>query len=216
MTTSAGGSSAPISTPARIFDVFLQAYAISVVAVLAGKGRVVRRDAHAIRAVTRETGFCGLRALVCGHRLAGEFRHGAKSLLRTQPLQELDPQLLAIQITAEVQQVGLDGRSETIEGWTGPDVDGSQEYGVSNFGLPRIYTSAGKLAIVHAVFSIALRADQVVSGFAVNFLAFGITGYVFVAHYGDQGTPGDVPRDARVARGPVLDRARQRGVHAAQ
>src|ERR671915_212684 len=31
-------------------------------------------------------------------------------------------------------------------------------------------------------------------GFAVNFLALGITGYVFIAHYGDQGTPGDVPR----------------------
>jgi ABC-type uncharacterized transport system permease subunit len=54
--------------------------------------------------------------------------------------------------------------------------------------------AGGVLAVVHAVFSIALRADQVVSGFAVNFLALGITGYVFVAHYGDQGTPGDVPR----------------------
>jgi general nucleoside transport system permease protein len=54
--------------------------------------------------------------------------------------------------------------------------------------------AGGVLAIVHAVFSIALRADQVVSGFAVNFLSFGITGYIFVAHYGDQGTPGDVPR----------------------
>jgi len=54
--------------------------------------------------------------------------------------------------------------------------------------------AGGALAVIHAVFSIALRADQVVSGFAVNFLAFGITGYVFVAHYGDQGTPGDVPR----------------------
>jgi general nucleoside transport system permease protein len=54
--------------------------------------------------------------------------------------------------------------------------------------------AGGVLAMVHAVFSIALRADQVVSGFAVNFLALGITGYVFIAHYGDQGTPGDVPR----------------------
>jgi general nucleoside transport system permease protein len=50
------------------------------------------------------------------------------------------------------------------------------------------------LALVHAVFSIHLRADQVVSGTAVNFLALGITGYVFIAHYGDQGTPGTVPR----------------------
>ena len=47
---------------------------------------------------------------------------------------------------------------------------------------------------MHAVFSISLRADQVVSGTGVNLLALGITGYVFIAHYGDQGTPGDVPR----------------------
>ena len=46
---------------------------------------------------------------------------------------------------------------------------------------------------IHAVFSIALRADQVVSGVAINFLAAGITGYLFIAHYGDQGTPGSVP-----------------------
>jgi general nucleoside transport system permease protein len=54
--------------------------------------------------------------------------------------------------------------------------------------------AGGVLALVHAFFSVTLRADQVVSGFAVNFLALGITGYVFIAHYGDQGTPGDVPR----------------------
>jgi general nucleoside transport system permease protein len=54
--------------------------------------------------------------------------------------------------------------------------------------------AGGVLALVHAFFSVQLRADQVVSGFAVNFLAIGITGYVFIAHYGDQGTPGDVPR----------------------
>ena len=54
--------------------------------------------------------------------------------------------------------------------------------------------SGGALALIHAVLSISFRADQVVSGFGINFLAFGITGYVFIAHYGDQGTPGDVPR----------------------
>jgi general nucleoside transport system permease protein len=54
--------------------------------------------------------------------------------------------------------------------------------------------AGGALALIHAIFSISFRGDQVVSGTAVNFLAFGITGYVFVAHYGDQGTPGDVPR----------------------
>ena len=54
--------------------------------------------------------------------------------------------------------------------------------------------SGGALALIHAVLSISFRADQVVSGFGINFLALGITGYVFIAHYGDQGTPGDVPR----------------------
>jgi len=45
------------------------------------------------------------------------------------------------------------------------------------------------LALVHAIFSIHLRADQIVSGTAVNFLALGITGYFFVDIYGNNGTP---------------------------
>jgi ABC-type uncharacterized transport system permease subunit len=64
--------------------------------------------------------------------------------------------------------------------------------------------AGGVLALVHAFFSIQLRADQVVSGFAVNFLAIGITGYVFIAHYGDQGTPGNVPRVPDVTL-PVIE-----------
>ena len=43
--------------------------------------------------------------------------------------------------------------------------------------------------LVHAVFSIHLRADQIVSGIAINLLALGITGYFFAYHYGDKGTP---------------------------
>jgi len=49
------------------------------------------------------------------------------------------------------------------------------------------------LAAVHAFFSIHLRADQIVTGTAVNFLALGITGYMFIDIYGDQGTPANVP-----------------------
>jgi simple sugar transport system permease protein len=47
---------------------------------------------------------------------------------------------------------------------------------------------------IHAFVSISLRADQVVSGTGINFLAVGITGYVFIYHYGDQGTPSDISR----------------------
>jgi general nucleoside transport system permease protein len=55
------------------------------------------------------------------------------------------------------------------------------------------------MGLLHAVLSISLRADQVVGGTAINLLAVGITGYVFIAHYGQQGTPGDVPRVPEVS-----------------
>src|SRR6185437_2477186 len=45
--------------------------------------------------------------------------------------------------------------------------------------------SGGALALVHAFFAIHLRADQIVGGVAVNFLALGITGYFFVQLYSD-------------------------------
>ena len=54
---------------------------------------------------------------------------------------------------------------------------------------------ARRLALVHAFISIHLRADQIVSGTAVNFLALGVTGYFFIDVYTDQGTPGDVLHD---------------------
>ncbi len=53
--------------------------------------------------------------------------------------------------------------------------------------------SGAVLALVHAVFSVHLRADQIVSGFAVNFLALGLTGYLFSSIYPD-GIPSDIDR----------------------
>ena len=50
------------------------------------------------------------------------------------------------------------------------------------------------LALVHAVFSVSLRADQIVSGTALNFVALGLTGYLYIDVYGDQGTPDDLPQ----------------------
>jgi general nucleoside transport system permease protein len=49
------------------------------------------------------------------------------------------------------------------------------------------------LATIHAVWAIHLKVDQIISGTAINFLALGITGYLFIDKYGDTGTPGDVP-----------------------
>jgi general nucleoside transport system permease protein len=52
----------------------------------------------------------------------------------------------------------------------------------------------GLLALIHAFFSIHLQADQIVSGTAINFLALGLTGYLFRYIYGTEGTPSDVDR----------------------
>jgi ABC-type uncharacterized transport system permease subunit len=65
--------------------------------------------------------------------------------------------------------------------------------------------AGGTLALVHAFFSIHLRADQIVIGTAINFLALGITGYLFRYIYGTEGTPSDVSRIPDVHLGPVKD-----------
>jgi simple sugar transport system permease protein len=64
--------------------------------------------------------------------------------------------------------------------------------------------SGGLLGLLHAYFSIHLRANQVVSGVAINLVAQGITGYLFVSHYGDNGTPGTLPQVPNVTL-PVVD-----------
>ena len=61
-------------------------------------------------------------------------------------------------------------------------------------GLLMAMAFGGLFALVHAIFSIHLRTDQIVSGFAINFLALGLTGYLFRSIYGTQGTPSDISR----------------------
>ena len=60
-------------------------------------------------------------------------------------------------------------------------------------GILIAMAAGGALALVHAFFAIHLRADQIVGGTAVNFLALGITGYLFIDLYGEQGTPSGIP-----------------------
>jgi general nucleoside transport system permease protein len=47
----------------------------------------------------------------------------------------------------------------------------------------------GLVALVYAFFAIQLRTDQIIGGTAINFLALGVTGYLFIDIYGTAGTP---------------------------
>ncbi|HEX5583024.1 MAG TPA: ABC transporter permease [Gaiella sp.] len=60
-------------------------------------------------------------------------------------------------------------------------------------GLLVALVSGGAAALVHAIWSVHLRVDQIISGFAINFLALGLTGYLFIDIYGQEGTPTDIP-----------------------
>jgi simple sugar transport system permease protein len=88
-----------------------------------------------------------------------------------------------------VVNIALEGMmlSGAFFGIWGADVTGSWALGL----LVAMASGAG-FGLVHAVFSIHLRSDQVVGGTAINFLALGTTGYLFVKIYGDNGTPSDV------------------------
>jgi general nucleoside transport system permease protein len=91
---------------------------------------------------------------------------------------------------AGVVNIGLEGMMLTgaFFGAWGADVSSSWVGGIL-IGL----TAGGLMGLLHAVFAVSLRADQIVSGTAINFLALGITGYLYVKIYGEQGTPDDLP-----------------------
>ena len=97
-----------------------------------------------------------------------------------------------------VVNIGLEGMMLMGAFWGiwGADKTGSWVWGVVIAML-----SGGLLALVHAFFSIHLRADQIVGGTAVNFLALGITGYFFVQLYHGQNIPTGVSQipDVRLA-----------------
>jgi general nucleoside transport system permease protein len=90
-----------------------------------------------------------------------------------------------------VVNIGLEGMMLMGAFWA---VYGSDKLGGWLPGLLVAMLAGAALALVHAAFSIGLRAEQIVSGTAINLLAAGITGYVFLATYGSEGTPNDVAR----------------------
>ncbi len=61
-------------------------------------------------------------------------------------------------------------------------------------GILMAMTFGGLLALVHAVFSIHFLADQIVSGFAVNLLALGLTGFLYTSLYPTGITASEVDR----------------------
>ena len=95
-----------------------------------------------------------------------------------------------------VVNIGLEGMMlmGCFFGIWGADVLGSWV-----LGLAVAAVAGGLLALVHAVFSITLRGNQVVSGTGINFLALGITGYFFTAHYGANGTPSSISQVPNIA-----------------
>ena len=74
----------------------------------------------------------------------------------------------------------------------GADITGSWILGIV------IAIAAGAVfGALHALFAVTFRADQIVSGTALNLLAVGITGYLYVEIYGDRGHAGRPAAGAR-------------------
>jgi general nucleoside transport system permease protein len=85
-----------------------------------------------------------------------------------------------------VVNIALEGMMLTgaFFGIWGSDVTGSWV-----LGLLIAIAFGGLVALVYAFFAIHMRTDQIIGGTAINFLALGVTGYLFVDIYGTLGTP---------------------------
>ena len=90
-----------------------------------------------------------------------------------------------------VVNIGLEGMMLTGAFFA---VLGADKLGNWALGLVCAVVAGGVAALIHAFVAIHLRADQIVSGTAINFLALGVTGYFFIQVYGDNGTPGSIPQ----------------------
>jgi general nucleoside transport system permease protein len=101
-----------------------------------------------------------------------------------------------------VVNIGLEGDMlvGAFFGIYGADLTGSWE-----LGLVIAIAAGAALALIHGFFCIHLRADQIVIGTAINFLALGLTGYLFVNHYGANGAPTSIPTIPEVTIGGIKD-----------
>ena len=89
-----------------------------------------------------------------------------------------------------VTNIGLEGMM-LIGAFFG--ILGADKLGTWWLGLLTAIAAGGAMALLHAVLSIHLRADQIIGGTAINFLALGLTGYLYIDLYGEEGTPTDIP-----------------------
>ena len=173
----------------------------SVILALAGLGLA----AVAIRAGEKRVGWAAVVACLVGVAGAyGATKSGVGNLERVvvwsallaAALRYATPLTFAALggVTSEragVVNIGLEGMMliGAFFGAWGADVTGTWVGGIL-IGL----AAGGVTGLLHAIFAVTLRADQIVSGTAINFLAVGITGFLYVKIYGDQGTPDDLPQ----------------------
>ena len=99
-----------------------------------------------------------------------------------------------------VVNVGLEGMMLMGAFWGVYVADKSGSWAVGILGA---MVAGGLFALIHAVWSIHFRADQIISGMAINFLALGVTGYFFEQLYGQQNIPSGVSTVPNV-RLPVI------------
>jgi general nucleoside transport system permease protein len=94
-----------------------------------------------------------------------------------------------------VVNIGLEGMMLMGAFWAiwGADKTGNWVTGVL-IGM----AAGGLLGLLHAIFSVHLRADQIIGGTAINLLAIGITGYAFVQLYGTENIPAGVSEIPRL------------------
>jgi simple sugar transport system permease protein len=78
---------------------------------------------------------------------------------------------------------------------------GTDVTGHWTLGLGIGIAAGGVFALLHAFFSVTLRADQIVGGTAINLLALGLTTYLFFRIYGSEGTPVGLSRIPNVSIG---------------
>jgi simple sugar transport system permease protein len=79
-----------------------------------------------------------------------------------------------------IVNIGLEGMMIMGAFW---GLYGADKGGTWVIGLLVAAAAGGLLALVYAFFAIHLRADQIVGGTGINFLALGITGYFFIQLY---------------------------------